>query len=429
MITRLQTTNTGPLTTMDLSFAPRLNLITGDNGLGKSFILDLIWFSLTRSWPRDLNPSLLSGEMARPTNPYEKALISAEFTGAKQTAKPSFSFDADADIWKFPQGQPASPGIVFYVMADGSFAVWDPMRNSQIGGGEAPTPAYVFNARQVLDGLPGKNGDGGWLCEGLIKDWVSWQDSNLNKERFDLLKGVLKIASPSEAILEPGIPRQVKPADIRRIPTIKMSYGASVPIIHASAGVKRIAALSYLLMWTWFGHTSAAEVRGKEPEGRITFLFDEVESHLHPKWQRQIIPALMQVGRLMPSNAGVKPKIQFVVSTHSPLVMSSVEGYFDQDNDRWLDLDANGGVVEITERPFAAMGNVDNWLTSEAFDLPSTYSIAASKVLDQAQKLLATKGVTKQELEKMTNRLSTVLSDSDPYWINWNAILYKKGIQ
>jgi len=43
-------------------------------------------------------------------------------------------------------------------------------------------------------------------------------------------------------------------------------------------------------------------------------LIDELESHLHPKWQLTILKALQQCF----------PKIQFIVSSHSPLIASSV---------------------------------------------------------------------------------------------------------
>ncbi len=39
-----------PAPDMHLSFAPRVNVITGDNGLGKTFVLDLAWWVLTQSW-------------------------------------------------------------------------------------------------------------------------------------------------------------------------------------------------------------------------------------------------------------------------------------------------------------------------------------------------------------------------------------------
>jgi predicted ATPase len=51
---------------------------------------------------------------------------------------------------------------------------------------------------------------------------------------------------------------------------------------------------------------SAANVAG-------IVIVDELEQHLHPRWQRTILPQLRKVF----------PKIQFVVATHSPLVASS----------------------------------------------------------------------------------------------------------
>ncbi len=55
MLERLELENVGPAPEMLLDLQPRLNLITGDNGLGKSFLLDAAWWALTRRWPRDLN--------------------------------------------------------------------------------------------------------------------------------------------------------------------------------------------------------------------------------------------------------------------------------------------------------------------------------------------------------------------------------------
>ena len=41
-----------PAPEVALDLAPRLNLITGDNGLDKSFLLDVAWYCLTRRWPQ-----------------------------------------------------------------------------------------------------------------------------------------------------------------------------------------------------------------------------------------------------------------------------------------------------------------------------------------------------------------------------------------
>lgn len=44
-------------------------------------------------------------------------------------------------------------------------------------------------------------------------------------------------------------------------------------------------------------------------------LIDEIELHLHPKWQRGVIPSLRRAF----------PKMQFIATTHSPQVLASVE--------------------------------------------------------------------------------------------------------
>src|SRR5438067_11376533 len=75
MLEYLHLKNVGPAPEMEMELAPRLNLITGDNGLGKSFLLDVAWWALTRKWPRDLNAELTSGYAARPIDPAHRASI------------------------------------------------------------------------------------------------------------------------------------------------------------------------------------------------------------------------------------------------------------------------------------------------------------------------------------------------------------------
>lgn len=47
--------------------------------------------------------------------------------------------------------------------------------------------------------------------------------------------------------------------------------------------------------------------------GQGIVLIDEIDLHLHPKWQRKIVPKLLEIF----------PNIQFVVTTHSPLVITN----------------------------------------------------------------------------------------------------------
>lgn len=53
MIESLRLSGVGPAPSLGpIAFGERVNLITGDNGLGKSFLLDVAWWSLTGSWPK-----------------------------------------------------------------------------------------------------------------------------------------------------------------------------------------------------------------------------------------------------------------------------------------------------------------------------------------------------------------------------------------
>ena len=308
-------------------------------------------------------------------------------------------------------------------MAAGSFAAWVPARNywkSVREEGKARPPAYVFSPAEVWNGL--ENEDGTWLCNGLIRDWAGWQKEN--GPAFASLQAVLAVLSPSgEEKLVPGKLTRISLDDARDMPTLRMPYGQEVPVLHASSGMRRIISLAYFLVWCWEEHLKARELTGEEPESRAVFLIDEAEAHLHPKWQRTVIPALMRVMETLRPDR----EMQLMVATHSPLIMASVETLFDASKDVWFDLDLSEGNVLLTQRPFLRQGNVSNWLTSEAFDLPSGYSREAEKVLEEATQALSTDSFGPEEAQKLDQQLRGVLSETDPFWIRWRFVAEKKG--
>ena len=204
MLKHLKLKNIGPVASMELEFGERLNLITGDNGLGKSFLLDIAWWSLTRKWPAEINPRLTSGSKALPRGEGE-ASIDFSFTAKSRPVEYFSRYLRREQAWTGAAGRPANPGLVFYAMSDGSFALWDPARNywrTQSGVDiQDRQPAYVFTPAEVWDGLPGEEGK--WLCNGLIRDWASWQKEK--GSAFKSLRAVLEVLSPSEREpLKPG---------------------------------------------------------------------------------------------------------------------------------------------------------------------------------------------------------------------------------
>ena len=50
MLKELHLKQVGTAPQFEVEFADRINLFTGDNGLGKTFLLDVAWWVLTGKW-------------------------------------------------------------------------------------------------------------------------------------------------------------------------------------------------------------------------------------------------------------------------------------------------------------------------------------------------------------------------------------------
>lgn len=422
MFKELRLKNVGPASSMALDFGDRLNLITGDNGLGKSFLLDIIWWSLTRKWPAEINPRLNVGKKVLPQSSGE-ASISFKFSGKKKPEDYTSKYQRREQSWTGRAGRPANPGLVLYAMTDGSFAVWDPARNYWKKQGNIDVqerrPAYVFAPQEVWQGL---EADGSVLCNGLVDDLASWQKEK--GEAFTLIQKVLKTLSPSRnETLALGDLVRISLDDARDIPTIRMPYGQDVPVIHASSGIRRILALAYFLIWAWQEHKMAAKLLDEEPTQQVIFLIDEVESHLHPSWQRSVIPSLLKVMEELATG----PDVQVVTATHSPLIMASAEPLFDGGKDAWFDLDFRDQAVILTKRDFVRQGDAARWLTSEAFDQKGAGSLEAERALEEAALAMSDPNFSKDDALKVDASLRLVLGDTDPFWARWRFVGEKKG--
>ena len=73
-------------------------------------------------------------------------------------------------------------------------------------------------------------------------------------------------------------------------------------------------------------------------------MIDEIELHLHPKWQHKIIPFLEKTF----------PNIQFVITTHSPQVLSTVPAH----KIFLLDVENGENVVKIPDESFGVDSNL-----------------------------------------------------------------------
>lgn len=124
-------------------------------------------------------------------------------------------------------------------------------------------------------------------------------------------------------------------------------------------------------------------------------IIDELDLHLHPKWQREL-PTLL---------SKVFPKVQFIASTHSPIpLLGAPEGAVFLKVDRTLE---NGIVVERLSQLEKEISNLlpNTILTSPIFDLEKLFPITHNsetpiETADFYKEILADKTL-EEELQKL----------------------------
>jgi len=406
----LETEGIGPATVFRLEPARRLTLITGDNGLGKTFLLECAWWALTGVW---------ADRPAYPSQDTKGGAAKITFMIAGERSSPdrkTISFDWATSSWPEPKSRPTIPGLTVYARVDGSFAVWDPIQQIKIAR-EGLRSKAVLTSEEVWNGLPGR-------IEGLIRDWVRWQNSS-SKSPFETFKKVLAHLSPPDlGQLVPGEPVRI-PDDPRDIPTIRHPYGVT-PIVYSSAGVRRIMTLAYLIVWAWNEHVIAAALARKKPERRIVVLVDEMEAHLHPLWQRVVLPALVSIAQALSAEL----EAQYIVATHSPLVMASAETVFDAEIDSLVHLElSSDGQVTLREMQFVAFGDASSWLTSPIFELRHARNPEAEAAIEAAKSIQLSSNPTKAQVEEISQRLIRYLPENDKFWPRWISFAEKFGVE
>ncbi|SDA53933.1 MULTISPECIES: AAA family ATPase [unclassified Janthinobacterium] len=149
--------------------------------------------------------------------------------------------------------------------------------------------------------------------------------------------------------------------------------GSDVPFSALSDG--------YRAYMSWIGdmlyHVCMNSPRGKKlVENHGVVLIDEVDLHLHPAWQKSVLPTLSRA----------LPNVQFIVTTHSPLVVGSLQA------PNLFVLEAGEHGVEVTRRPERVHGaSAEQILLSPYFGLSSTRAPEVEKNLRKTSQRVSTK--------------------------------------
>lgn len=143
-------------------------------------------------------------------------------------------------------------------------------------------------------------------------------------------------------------------------------------------------------------------------QGSGVVLIDEIELHLHPKWQREIIPALTRTF----------PNCQFIVTTHSPQVISQVkpDGIFILEK-------TEEGI--IARRPESSYGRDSNRILEDLMDVPER----PQRIKDELRQLFRL--IDKGDIEgakQLRQQLEDEIGYDEPEFVRADVLMRRKEI-
>ena len=327
---------------LDLPIDESLTLLAGVNGIGKTSVMEALLGAVTSLWswlaPEGQEAWFKpSGDLVR--YGVREGSIALDVTiGAEVPARCSVTVNATGlddftkdDVLSDLCGVATPPLVVYY-------------DQNRIGGLTSQTfgPRRETNRNAALDTTPGALFD--------FKDWFFEKESDEAREavaRNDLgytapevraVREVLAGIAGGSAVLRSRMPD----GSMDRMLYLRREGGFDIPFEALSGGE-----LAYFLLAVDLARRLLLEFPGSALAEAPGFVcIDEVELHLHPAWQRQILTALTDQF----------PRCQFVVSTHSPQVIGSVAAR----HVRLLSSDDSGRVAATT--PIASRGRDSNYV-------------------------------------------------------------------
>jgi AAA15 family ATPase/GTPase len=217
-----------------------------------------------------------------------------------------------------------------------------------------------------------------WLLQADYAVARSDPKNNKFKKQFDLVTETLKNLLPDV------IDVRIALADESRSrPTAEFftPYGW-VPLANLGLGYKTVIAWMVDLSARMIDRYPDSENPLAEP---AVVLVDEIDLHLHPKWQRTIMSFLTE--RF--------PNVQFIVTAHSPLVVQAAK------NANLVLLRREGDHVVIDNNPEV----IENWRVEQVltsiFELPSTLPADIEPLVQRRRTILAKSSLTKKDKQEL----------------------------
>jgi predicted ATP-binding protein involved in virulence len=307
-------------------FQSGMNLLVGVNGVGKTTVLDALRVCLSRILPQisSTKSRKLSLEVEDIKQGKEFFEIFAYFSDAND----NFRYQTIKYKNKYIEGESGSPRKSTYSLDDSeSFSESFEILKRIIKKTNVENLAVFYSTKRSIIGEQRKSssatigGIASAFSESLspnrefsIFEFAQWfkVQNVLRKESPIALKHILALEKAIELFL-PGFKNlRLEEADERSFFVIDKN-GTTLNLNQLSDGERGVISMVLDLA----RRLSQANPNLKDPlaEGTAIVLIDELDLHLHPKWQRTIVDNLTRTF----------PNCQFIATTHSPQIIPSLE--------------------------------------------------------------------------------------------------------
>lgn len=406
-IRRLQLRNFRCFEALDLELEPRVTLLVGANGSGKTSVLDALAVA-AGGWllgfpgldarpiaPDEMRRGVPEESMNRADPPRLEAVGPTRVAASGTVQGEELSWARELRVPDGPtRSDEADELVCMAEEARGRIAGGDPV--------DLPVLAYYGSARS----WHGSRGSEARMepSAGVLAGYDACLDSSADQARLEAwmanadpsLAGA--VARAAEHCVE-GAARFYYSAEHREL-RIDFRDGRTLPVRLLSDGLRNLAGLAADLAWR---SARLNPHHGADAARRATgiVLIDEVDLHLHPRGQRRVLPDLHRVF----------PNLQIVATTHSPQVISTAPA-------EWLRVLAlDGGPPRRVEH---TLGRDSNSLLEDvlgASERPETSARALQQLFD-----LIDRGHL-VEAERSWSSLRDALGPHDPDIVRARTIL------
>ncbi len=386
--------NIGPFRELNLEIGTSWNVLLGNNGCGKSSVLEAIALGLCGDelTTRRVAAKLLNSRAAKESSEAGEGSIELWFGNQKVTT--TLTREGSGVTLKSGQLTPFRTGrwLVLGFPPLRGVSQHNPAGPKDVGG--MPNPDIPDLLPLIAGGVDARLDS--------IKQWIinthvrSKPGDQVTKQRADHNKKLLQSFFEILGELTPGVKCSFHSVDLNTWDVIVTTDDGEVSIDLLSQGTSSIIGWVGVLLERLYEVFPNAPEPEKQP---ALVLVDEIDAHMHPEWQITLVPLLRRKF----------PHLQVIATTHSPLIvgnMKSGEVYH-------LRRESSGSVrVQRIKQAFAGF-RADQILTSPAFNLDTTVSVRGKQTMEEYARLLGTANRTPEE-EAQLQELSALIETTFP---------------